>query len=376
MSATFGLVFPLWNMALDEHLLERALGEVGFDHVVVPAVTGPVSEFRRYQPLEPRRRFQTRGGWHYPFDRERYASLIAPPPKAEWVSKRDHLESVADATARAGVDLVLRVDVRGALAPWGDECYNNFQNAWDDVLRDGMPCVLDQHVRALLHATFDDLARYSPAGVELCEWQLDQLSASVGESTSGPRDRLLRQICFCPACTQCAERAGLDVDAVRQVVRIEHQRWAEIDAARHDSVEHTPWPDLLAASSKCRRVEAQHWIEQLGRRHAEWRRTLTRRQEYDADSVLWPEGWSRMVCVVGSAEAIMRDGARLGDDGDALSLRYGRPSHGDAAALVRSLEQAVRKGVRYFDFEGVAEGLPDEITWLKQAVRYARRGAE
>ncbi len=375
MSATFGLVFPLWNMALDEELLERALGEVGFDHVVVPAVTGPVSEFRMYRPLEPQRVFQTRGGWHYPFQREHYASLIGPPPKAEWVTKRDCLGAVRDVVARRGLQLYLAVDVRAPVVDLGDGRYCNFQNAWGDTLRRERPCVLDPQVRALLQTTLDDLARYEPIGVELSGWKLDEGPQSVSCFMAPLMHRDMIEICFCPACEECASRAGQDADAVRDAVRRQHLAWADHGTTGSTSPEERRWYQLVNAYRECRCVEGRRWLDQLAGRYPQWRCLgpgngpdpcyplikLPELQRWLPSGAVWDAG-----CEPGDEE-IVRHGMTL--------VNLVATEFTEAAQLVRAVDELTRRGAEQIVFDGLTECLPDRLTWLKQAVRYARRGS-
>jgi hypothetical protein len=42
--------------------------------------------------------------------------------------------------------------------------------------------------------------------------------------------------------------------------------------------------------------------------------------------------------------------------------------------LVRVVGEWARQGVRHFDFEGLDTSPAEAVTWVKQAVRFARRG--
>ena len=57
-----------------------------------------------------------------------------------------------------------------------------------------------------------------------------------------------------------------------------------------------------------------------------------------------------------------------------LALAVWRPAFREAAELVRLVAEAVGLGISAIDFEGLTEAAPEAVTWLKQAVRFARRG--
>jgi hypothetical protein len=57
-----------------------------------------------------------------------------------------------------------------------------------------------------------------------------------------------------------------------------------------------------------------------------------------------------------------------------VTLPVWRPTIAQAGDLVRVVSTAAKAGVTFFDFEGTDEAPGEAITWLKQAVRFARRG--
>jgi hypothetical protein len=343
-----GIVLPLWSYAADDgRLLDHAAGEVGLDHVTVPVVTGVCSQFRLAEGCD-KPCFHTEGGWHFPPNAKLYAAAGVRPPKARWFGSADHLARLREHVKRLGARLVLRIDLRAVQSLVEQAPLLGQRNAWGQEVPAAGACACNPHVRELLRATLEDLRRYEPAAHELANWMPDHAADCA---TARPLNwhtpvRRLLDICFCPACRQIAERGGADPDqAARSVrVRVEQQVTAAPEA------QNTVPVDLVLRQYTAARVaDCALWLRRLAETDADHRYHLIHALEtplpYD------PPPFDEIV-----------------------RLPVWRPSFTAPAALVRLASDAVANGVRLFDFEGLDEAPPEAVTWLKQAVRFARRG--
>ena len=82
MSMDVGIVYQLWNDRVgSDDLFDRAVGEIGLDHVTIPAVTGPFEQIR-FAGQADWRFFQSEGGWHYHADAKHYGNTRLRPKVA------------------------------------------------------------------------------------------------------------------------------------------------------------------------------------------------------------------------------------------------------------------------------------------------------
>ena len=373
MAARYGIVLPLWSYADDDgQLLERAAGEVGLDHITVPAITGPQSHFRLGGALE-RPYFQSEGGWHYPPVAKAYGVAGLRPPKARWFGTADHLARLREHLERLGLKLVLRVDLRPVPALLVQEPRLCQRNAWGQEVPTAGVCAGDAVARELLHCTLEDLLRYQPTAYELADWVPDH---AVNQHAARPlawhaEARQLLDLCFCPACRQAAERANCDPDQAARSVRVQLERLVGTAAGACDtdvavagyiaarSQENLAWLGRLAAADTQRNYDVVHELGQV------WPNT-----ERASLGVLFRLARGSAAADADELGLALRwDGWR----GGGVSVPVWQPTFAEPAALVRFTSDAVRGGAGAFDFEGLDEAPPQAMTWLKQAVRFARR---
>ncbi|MBN2446208.1 MAG: hypothetical protein JXO22_05765 [Phycisphaerae bacterium] len=379
MPAEFGIVYPLWNEVLaPRDLLERVAGEVGLDHITVPVITGPWHEFRLVTPLEPERSFATEGGWHFPPVSERYRPTGVIPRTARWTGKRNHLARLCERAGALSLRLVFRVDLRGAACASEQHAHLRMRDAWDDELP--WACVAQAELRELLYAVLADLACYEPAGIELADWALDTSTGQAHETSLSwhAGARRLANTCFCPACRQVAAHAGLDADHIARSVRVHTERMLT-----HPEDD---WRGMLAADELLKAYrhgvrprECADWLTQLSASHPQERQYLLRPVTANGDCT--PAGWYPLLDTPAGTtheeleRGILNRTERWEETPTVwgLSLPVWRPTFTDSAALVRMVTQTAA-AARLFDLDGVSTALPEAITWLKQAVRFARRG--
>jgi hypothetical protein len=374
MSARFGILLPLWNHAADGgSLLDLAAGEVGLDHVAVPAVSGPQSHFRfGSSPDAPY--FQTEGGWHYPPTASLYSASGLRPPRARWLGRADALARLREHVGRLDLELVLRLELRGVPAMIERHPHLVQRNAWGQEVPSGGACPCDPSLRELLRATFEDLARYEPAGFELVDWIPDVAADRSDQPLDWhPAARRLLDICFCASCRQVAERAGIDPESAARSVRVQVQRLLHLPPPGRVEAEEDP---VVSAYVGARVLDCGEWLSRLAAGDP------TRRYHLVCDFGQHPlyrdrAGLGWLVRVPGCRrvdqalwDGLLRDAARM----EGLSLPVWRPAFDDSATLVRLVSDATRAGMKTFDLEGLDQAAPQALTWAKQAVRFARRG--
>ncbi|MEW6198993.1 MAG: hypothetical protein AB1601_10070 [Planctomycetota bacterium] len=376
MPPSFGMVMGPWNDAADGRVgLERAAGEAGLDHVTVLAVSGPLVQWRLDEHSETPL-FVTEGGWHFPPTAKLYAGVGLRPVRARWLGSGDPLEGLCRQAERLGLRVVVRVDgLAAGVLP--ESAQLGRRNAWGQELATAGACPCNPAVRELIRATLDDLRRYGPADVELADDGPDHaLPAPVGEALAWhPAARAVGAVCFCPACRQIAARAGVDPLSAARSARVLLGQ-----LAREPSSSATLRDDpVLGAYLAARTADHDAWLRRLADADTQRRHLLVR----PADAA---EGRPTSLDVVlrWTAGTTGAPGGTAGptiagdlSDGHIVgwSVSAWRPVFGAAAELVRWAAEATQRGATWFDFEGLDTAPPDAVTWLRQAVRYARRGA-
>jgi hypothetical protein len=93
---------------------------------------------------------------------------------------------------------------------------------------------------------------------------------------------------------------------------------------------------------------------------------------------LLPDAWKWLVSLRGSTESgrVQQGRGMSLPDARALTVHAWRPTFENAADFVRFTNESVDRGIEFFDFEGLDTFADESITWLRQAVRYARREAQ
>jgi hypothetical protein len=395
MLVDYGLVLPPWDFSRAEgNLLDRIVGEVGIDHLTVPAMSGPAVQYRLGSEFEIPY-FYTEGGLHFPPQAKLYTATGVRPHVARWVKSRDTLGPMREYAAKHSLKFNLRLNFRGFQKPLASLPETRMRTAWGGELAGYGACTSNPVFREVVQATLTDLKRYEPDGVEL-----DRIRAGEGELQLGIARPLLWEgllkywvrTCFCPACRQAAMRAGVDVEAAAGVVRDFGHEYAQAGFTPELSQKleslgpywNAHWADLddwighIAGMLAPRTVYAVG--EALGNGAV---KRLQRDERYDArdeaqlaqplsgsnGSVHAPGG------LVATSPAPLVGGPEPAPvTGLIWNLFAPRAEAGDA--LVRSLSHAVGLGFQFFEFEHIEEMPEQAVTWLKQAVRYARRQGE
>ncbi len=376
MGSEFGIVYPLWHYAADgEDFLDRLVGEVGIAHVTVPVVTGAVEQFRFGVETEAPY-FQSEGGWHFPPTAKLYAAAGARPVKARWFGHTDVLDRLREQLQRLGLELVVRLDLPNLRTLVEGEPHLGHRNAWGQAMPTMGLCWSHPAARELFRATLEDLQRYHPIGVQFVSApayrDLDGLPMVVGYLRLGLGSEL--GMCFCPACRQIGERDGLDPEAVARSVRFRTTRQAAApSASADDGLPSDEWDEYCTAQSDdfaewlCRLTAAGpgRWLELV------LRPDIIEPRD-NSSSLRQLVQWHFDSAIDDEQAAYMTQHAR--DYREAWSLPAWRPGFEAADRLVRVVRDAAHAGVPRFDFEQVTASPLEVVTWLKQAVRFARRG--
>ncbi len=392
MVLDFGLVCSLRDRPLrPTELLERAHGEFGLDHVTASAVAGSGQAVYLGERDGPRE-FCCESGWQYPPDPACYERCELRPRAARWVGRRNGLAELAGSAAALGIRLFIRLDLRAALLGLGSAAHLAMRNAWGEPVPGGGPCVSQPAVRELLRATLLELAGCKPGGLQIAGWWPDRPALAGGERPMlwNPPARLLLDVCFCDACRQIAAADGVDPDQAARSAQVHFRSVLAADDPRA-WLRKLQRDQVLTAYLRSRRDDSRRWLASLVPAGSTYRLMLVdevptavaarptisdmgeRGPEWDSTG-WWappeaPAGW----VLVGRPSFAGGGGPFAAGVGEALSLPAWRPVFRDSSELVRFIQDALEGGVRFFDFERLDLDPPEALTWVRQAVRYARR---
>lgn len=395
MNCGFGILYSPWNHT--PHWLEwldRAQGEIGLDHLTLPVVTGAREQFRPAAG-EDTHCAGTEGGWHFPPQAKRYAGP-AKPRAARGGARGDAVAQLAEAAANLGLKLIFRLELRAVPSLLEHESYLHARNAWGEETASGGACVCNPALRELLRATLEDLMRYQPAGFELQNWELDapaDLRPPRPLHWHPPVRRLL-DLCFCSACRDIATLGGVDGEQAARSVRVHVERLiSQPPATRPETDPRFQNDPVLQNYLALRRENARLWLERLAEPYGSLRRFLLQEFSPAANpsgsgatgpgrAAAEPESQKWAVLADLSAEAplpasITELRARLRPlaPRGGLCLRVWRPTFDEPPDLVKLVTEAAADSIGFFDFDGLEEAPAEAVTWVKQAVRFARRGS-
>jgi len=363
MPARCGGGYPLWSPDRPApDLLDRIVGEVGPDFVLVPVVTGPRHAFRAATLADVEPAFSTDGGWHYPPRAAAFEGGDITPRAARWCGKRDPLAALQTRLVALGLDLLVQLDLRAATPALEAHPHLLRRDAWGATPPWLGACPASPALRELLRLTLIDLQRYAPAGHELLRWTGDR-AAVPGPLAWHPVADQLAATCFCAACRQTAVAAGVDPDAAARCVRVETER----ALTRPPATALPPEDELLARYRTACAADQARWLAELaaaGSPEARWLGV-----DEPAPDAAPPAGWEWR----GRVRDLRADTRAQALPSQVL-LPCWHPGCPEAADLVRSVHELVERGVTTILFDDLLTAPPDALTWVRQAVRFARRG--
>lgn len=371
--AQFGVVYPLWSFAGEkDERLARLIGEVGIDHITVPVITGPVTQFR-LEPETGPHYFHTEGGWHYQPEKSLYGGTDLHPRTAEWLKKSNPLPKLAELARRHRVAVHFRFDVRGWLADAFPTSEAIVRNPWDEPMPCAGACIQQPGYRSLLRGAFEDMLSYQPDGFELMNYSCTRWVTDDEFAHGGLRftHSLGLGLCYCGACREVAENAGIDWHGLLRLAQLEV---AAIAAWPPSSLE----KDLLNRHVAACAASAAEYMAGLTERlqlsrlrllatMSEWVRPFPPDSPWRPLSILaWNDSWRRYK--VGESREFLLD-----KNSDAKAVSAWRPFFEQSSDLVRFVTASVADGASMIEFEDVDAAPKEVVSWLKQAVRFARR---
>lgn len=374
MSTDVGLTLDPWFLAEPrDDLLRRAAGEIAPDRIILPIVTGPLNRVRRFGN-SPGQRFATSGGWHFSPDLRRYDSTRIRPRVAAWCRSRDILPRLLERIGASAPRCIFRVDVNAAAASLDSNAVARRRSAWGDERRDLPACACNPDLRELLRCTLDDLTRFEPAGFEIAGFDTDPPRDPPDHRWNSDAESLL-DLCFCESCRQTAAAGGVNADSAARSVQVEFARSLDPESPGKASLLDEP---AIAAYLHARRCDCAAWLQRLVDR-------FDRYAFFVFDPSI-PSFRGRQSPAEPNVIARARFGSPRRPSWDAFpsdashaadlagwALPVGRSHFADGAEFVRVVSLCFTLGVRLLDFEDLYESPVDALTWLRQALRYARR---
>lgn len=384
MAGEFGIVYPLWNhVEGGGSLLERVIGEVGVEHVTVPVITGPHSQFCLFGPRESPY-FHSEGGWHYPAEARLYAASGLRPRSAKWFAQRDVLKKVCELSRGSGIDVNVRIDLPGVIH-LRDQAPEMLQrNAWGETYSDWGPCLNNPAFRELVEASLHDLLRYKPDGFQLVSNRVDSLSFELASTTFDRPYGPGFEVCFCAACRQVASE-HVDPEQAARSIRAHVAKFCAAlrpGVGSDDLLRGLQSDEVLHTYVATRVQAAERWLASLAQRHPE-HQFFHGPVNYDSAHIGLHglDGFKRIEVFDADScdEGSDANGDEAEEPGDpprvaeALEIGLWFAWRQGADSLVRAVSDAVERGVEFFDFTELDETPPETVEWLRQAVRYARR---
>ncbi|MBL8879419.1 MAG: hypothetical protein JNG88_09900 [Phycisphaerales bacterium] len=329
-----GAIFPLWTFRDGPQLLERAVGEIGIDHIVVPCVTGPFAVFRNPAFCEPPA-FSTEGGWHFPPESKRYVVAGVRPHAARWIAQRDWLSQLVEAAKKLAIGVAARIEPAGATAAMERSEQLWLRDAWGEPFASRAGCFCNPALRELTATICGDLSQYSLFRVEL--WREIPFCVTL----RGLATAQLETFCLCAACRQLAAREGIDVEAAGAAMKKTIEASSEWPEGSHPAQDESELASPLAALAAARSSDTDWWADSLSR----------------------------------IAGASVIDVCDLQFRGDYAEMEMQPLVDDPAGEMVRVATSAAEQGAETLMFTGLDTAPRAAIKWAKQAARFARRAA-
>lgn len=388
MLRTLISAFP-WDL-LDSGLdacLDRIQGELGAGGLSLWAAVAPQCHLRARE-VDPRV-FRTRGGPCFAPRAECYEATRIKPVSADFLRGQNPLEKIAEACEKR--DLHLRFKI--ATSTLGRVAQRSPEAACKNVFGDVSPtclCLANPDVQSFfcglikeLHADYG-LGDMALADFRIAWWDAFDIRLS-GVERLWPWARTLLAICFCESCQQKAAGAGVDASAAMRSVRAILQRQFESDG------EHVPsLPAILsdnqalAAFCGWRRNELGEFCRRIAD-GCEVRPTVTRtpNEGWAGRSEVMEPAWgdcapflAGVVSEIGHPDSL-RSSFVADAPNNELGIAYPDTNGGsrlNGSDLVKLCSKAIEAGFVGIEIGHLGGWTEEDMTSVKQAIRYARRG--
>ncbi|QDV89808.1 hypothetical protein RAS2_08830 [Phycisphaerae bacterium RAS2] len=389
-----------WHLEREgaDEALARMAGEIGVDGVQL-CVSGSGSAALYPRGPQGPRIDSCDAGLQFQLDPSKYSSVRVRPRIASWMKSRNPLEAVCKLAERH------RLKVRVALPRSIDmperSTYATIINALGDV-SPWAHCFAHPDTHELLAALVEDLSTHYPIEVVELEAPRRPIAQAafyvtwfpVSTLHGGPFNECLAW-CFCPACRQQAQAAGVDAGQVQTTIvalvtallagKTPAREWNEFVA--EDAV--------LAGYASWQEAARGLLVRQLRER---CKKSLSVRPHDSGDAVdtakpelrKWGDACDRLSfrAVNGVCPDDPEDVRRLGSEIAAarsespplpadmkvdLLLPCRPPEVRDGPHLVSLTHEAAQTGCEAIIFQDYATSPDVCLDWVRQAIRYARR---
>ncbi len=357
-------------------VLDRLQGELGASGITVRASGPPVRQLRRHASVEPRV-FQTLGGLYFQPDADKYGATRIKPVVADWVKSRNPLSKIADACGKRGLQFRAAVYTRRLECIVSRHPEFAVKSCFGDV-SPGRMCQHNPDAAEFFRAMVADLSAYEAAvAVELCDldqpFETDLLDAAAAENLGSAGSELFG-VCFCESCLQAAGVGGVDTESAHRSAQVTLLRGFESGEPLEGNLdEHAPLQDFIR--NRCDAHAA--FIESI-RAHAESNVALHIPADRIGSATVGVSACDAIIADIVTYESDRLlspfDGAHF-DVRREVQAKVRVPAGGDAALLIKTLNQLSDQGLDGITLDHYAEMGDAEFTAAKQAIRYARRTA-
>jgi len=390
-------VYP-WDLEDEgiDTVLARISGDLGADTVTVGAILPETHSIRRRATSGPRV-IRMPSGAHFQPDGRFYAGTRIRPVTTPWLRQRNPLERIARRVADHRLNLRIRLaccdvpalvekyPMAGTIDVFGEPHGNRL-------------CPSNPDVRAYLIAVVEDLCEnYKPVAIELdCLGILDRGPAAKSfpwAADATPLESLLLELCFCPACRERGESAGLDVNSTASDVltELETQFRREADPSAKTFIQ--TLRDLpIGAYHQC---QSDAWKPLFGQmrehlhgrlilRDSDLRRPFNLRNNDSSASgflITSPGAFADAISILDNGpipppEELNRSTLRP-KELRRVEVRF-RTMDGhtryDGQSLVRLVKEASDRGHPLVEFTDYGSTSEPALEWIRQAIRFAKRG--
>ncbi len=389
-----------WHLEREgaDEALERMAGEIGVDGVQL-CVSGSGSAALYPRGPQGPRIDSCDAGLHFQLDASKYASVRVRPRVAPWIKSRNPLEAVCRLAERH------RLKVRASLPRTIDmperSTHATIINALGDVSL-WSHCYAHPDTQELLAALIEDLSSNYPIEVvEMAAPRRPMAQAAFGVTwfpvsmpTGEPFNECLAW-CFCPACRQQAQAAGVDANQVQTKIEdlvaallageTSARQWNEFVAEDAVLAGYARWQDETGVSmvrrlrercskflsvrpddTGCQVVTARPELRRWGAACDRMSLRAVQGVVPDEPELIRKLGWEMA--------AARSESPPPPADLKVDLLMPGRPPDvRDGPHLVSLAHEAAQTGCEAIIFQDYATSPDACLDWVRQAIRFARR---
>jgi hypothetical protein len=381
----------LWDLADEgvDEALDRIQSNLGASGISVATCYHSVVQLRPHEEVRPRV-FRSGGGVWFQPEPSHYADTRLKPVAAGWLRSRNPLKQVGEKCRERGL----------TLNSWTVCCHSSMtvarfpEMACKNVFGDAEAtwlCPANADVQAYLRGVAADLSHNYP--IDTIELESPHWAGSMHvhehEKTGPPLRGSVRELlslCFCESCRQEAGKAGVDVEHVARGVADVLNGFLKTETPVDPIEELAGKHDDLAKFLEWRTRTIERLIGSIKKacqcRLLAYGTDRSPATGYDAGRVrsqvdaLMGFAYSPEVSVVEAACKELQDLLGTRREAMAIGLNATHPSSPNAQAIVRTATRAAELGIRQANIYNYGLLTDERLTWVRQAIRSARRAAE